>query len=124
MPRQQLFDQLWLKFEQTLISHRIYYKLGLRLTVEGILYKLRTRCPWRDVPNFFGNWNSIFKRFNDWSFQGKWKDFFSLSQDHDNEWTFIDGSVVKAHQHSSKDAHGAEAAIGKSGTWIPRRRRQ
>jgi len=37
-----------------------------------------------------------------------------LSQDHDNEWTFIDGSVVKAHQHSSGAAYGAETAVGKS----------
>lgn len=37
-----------------------------------------------------------------------------MLQDHDNEWTFIDGSVVKAHQHSSGSAYGAEAAIGKS----------
>lgn len=37
-----------------------------------------------------------------------------LSQEHDNEWTFIDGTVVKAHQHSSGAAHGAETAIGKS----------
>ena len=115
MPRRQLSDQLWTKFKQILINYKLYNKIGLRLTVEGILYKLRTGCPWRDVPDFFGNWNSIFKRFNEWSLQGKLKNiFFSLSQDHDNEWTFIDGSVVKAHQHSSGAAHGAEAAIGKS----------
>jgi transposase len=40
--------------------------------------------------------------------------FFLLSADHDNEWTFIDGSVVKSHQHSSGAAYGEEAAIGKS----------
>lgn len=76
MPRRQLSDQLWIKLRQTLINHRIYYKIGLRLTVEGILYKLRTGCPWRDVPDFFGNWNAIFKRFNEWSLQGKLKDIF------------------------------------------------
>ena len=42
MPRRQLSDQLWAKFKQVLINHRIYYKIGLRHTVEGILYKLRT----------------------------------------------------------------------------------
>ena len=101
------------KIKQILINYKLYNKIGLRLTVEGILYKLRTGCPWRDVPNFFGNWNSIFKRFNEWSLQGKLKDiFFSLSKDHDNEWTFIDGSVVKSHQHSSGAAHGAVDAMG------------
>jgi len=113
MPRQQISDQLWSKLRDVLIGCRIYDKIGLRLTVEGILYKLRAGCPWCNVPDFFGNWNVIFKRFNKWSLQGKLKDiFFSFSQDHDNEWTFIDGSVVKAHQHSSGAAYGAEAAMG------------
>ena len=76
MPRRQLSDQLWTKFKQALINHRIYYKIGLRLTVEWILYKLRTGCPWRDFPSFFGNWNEIFKRFHEWSLQGKLKDIF------------------------------------------------
>jgi len=115
MPRQQISDQLWLKFRTVLIDCGVYGKTGLRFTVEGILYKLRTGCPWRDVPNFFGNWNAIFKRFNEWSLQGKLKDiFFLFSHDHDNEWTFVDGSVVKAHQHSSGAAYAAETAIGKS----------
>ena len=111
----QLSDHLWLKFKQILTCYRVYNKIGLRLTVAGILYKLRTGCPWRDVPYFFGNWNAIFKRFNEWSLRGKLRRiFFSLSKDHDNEWTFIDGSVVKSHQHSSGAAHGGETAIGKS----------
>ncbi len=37
-----------------------------------------------------------------------------LSQDQDNEWTFIDASIVKAHQHCSGVTNGAERAIGKS----------
>jgi len=115
MLRTQLSDQLWSKFNQILISYGVYNKIRLRFTVEGILYKLRTGCPWRDVPFQFGNWNAIFKRFNEWSLHGKLKSiFFLLSKYHDNEWTFIDGSVVKAHQHSSGAAYGAEAAIGKS----------
>lgn len=81
MPRQQLSDQLWLKFRQVLIHTGIYNKTKLRLTVEGIIHKLRTGCPWRDVPEFFGNWNSIYKRFNEWSLQEKLKDiFFTISR--------------------------------------------
>lgn len=81
MPRQQLTDQFWLKLRQVLISSGIYDKPTLRLTVEGIIYKLRVGCPWRDVPEFFGKWNSIFKRFNEWSQLGKLKDiFFALSR--------------------------------------------
>jgi len=40
--------------------------------------------------------------------------FFLLSHDHDHEWTFVDASIVKAHQHSSGAAHAADEGIGKS----------
>jgi transposase len=35
-----------------------------RLAVEGMAWKYRTGAPWRDVPERFGKWNSIYKRFN------------------------------------------------------------
>ncbi|WP_438803953.1 transposase [Microbacterium paraoxydans] len=34
-----------------------------RLAVEGMAWKYRTGAPWRDVPERFGKWNSIYKRF-------------------------------------------------------------
>ena len=45
MPRMLISDQLWKKFEQVLINNDIYKTNRLRLTVEGILFKLRTGCP-------------------------------------------------------------------------------
>lgn len=80
MPRRLISDQQWLKLRDVLICCGIYDKTGLRLTVEGILYKLRVGCPWRDVPDFFGNWNAIFKRFNEWSLRGKLRDIFFASR--------------------------------------------
>ncbi|GAW87820.1 conserved hypothetical protein [Bathymodiolus platifrons methanotrophic gill symbiont] len=40
--------------------------------------------------------------------------FNMLIVEPDLEWEFIDGSIVKTHQHSSGAAHGQESAIGKS----------
>jgi len=93
----------------------IYDKSELRNTIEGILYRLRVGCPWRDLPIDFGKWNSIYKRFNYWSKTGKLMAIFEeLSKDPDFEWKFIDGSVVKAHQHSLGAEKGQVTAIGKS----------
>ncbi|MEG1710025.1 MAG: IS5 family transposase, partial [Acinetobacter sp.] len=81
----------------------------------GILYRMRTGIQWRDLPERFGRWNSVFKRFNLWSKKGvlqKW--FQSISSDNDPEWLFIDGSIVKAHQDSSGAASSSDEAIGKS----------
>ncbi|WP_139016273.1 MULTISPECIES: transposase, partial [unclassified Pseudoalteromonas] len=36
---------------------RIYNKPDHRKTLEGILYKMRTGIPWRDLPSDFGRWS-------------------------------------------------------------------
>ena len=43
-----------------------------RRTVNGILWVLRTRSPWRDMPARYGNWNPVFVRFTRWSKLGVW----------------------------------------------------
>src|SRR4026209_2487153 len=37
-----------------------------RLFVEAVLWVVRTGSPWRDLPTFFGKWNTVFKRYRDW----------------------------------------------------------
>jgi transposase len=115
MQRFMLTDELWSKLSPILQCNRIYDKRELRLTLEGIFYRLRNGNIWRDLPREFGNWNKVYKRFNDWSRSGKLKSIFDiLSQDADFEWKFIDGSIVKAHQHSSGARKGEDRGIGKS----------
>lgn len=43
-----------------------------RMFVEGVLWIVRTRSPWRDLPEAFGDWNSVFRRFSRWSVKGVW----------------------------------------------------
>jgi transposase len=82
MPRVMLSDELWSKLEKILLQQTIYHKPDLRLTVEGMLYRMRVGCPWRDLPSAFGCWNSVYKRFNAWSVAGKWlKVFNTLIED-------------------------------------------
>ena len=115
MPRLQLNDTLWSRLQAALICCGVYDTQDLRTNVEGILYKLRVGCPWRDLPKAFGIWNSVFKRFNDWCKKGKLKIVFhKLATDPDHEWNFVDGTIVKAHQHGSGARKGEETAIGKS----------
>ena len=59
MPRLLLSDELWSKLEKILLQHAIYHKPNLRMTVEGMLYRMRVGCPWRDLPDLFGDWNSV-----------------------------------------------------------------
>jgi transposase len=116
MPRTMLSDAQWtLLYRVMQFSNRVYNKPQHRMTLEGILYRMRTGCPWRDLPPEFGHWNTVFKRFNLWSEKGvllcvfKW-----LTRLSDTEWLFLDGSIIRAHQHSSGAASAEEQAIGKS----------
>ena len=102
MSRQMFTDEYWSKLKTIMLSLGIYDKPTLRQTVEGIYYRLRVGCPWRDLPTAFGKWNAVYKRFNAWSLQEKLKGIFqALIVELDLEWVFFDGSIVKAHQHSN-----------------------
>ncbi len=67
MPRYRLTEELWSKLREILLQFSLYNKAGLRKTVEGILFRMRTGVPWRDLPDPFGKWNSVYKVFNHWS---------------------------------------------------------
>jgi transposase len=54
-----------------MLQENIYNKRDLRMMVEGMFYRLRVGCPWRDLPSCFGRWNPVYKGFNEWSKKGK-----------------------------------------------------
>jgi len=111
-----LTDQRWEKLLQVMMSSgRIYNKPEHRMTFEGILFRLRTGIPWRDLPKEFGDWSAVYRRFNLWSKKGLLDILFNeLSKDADYDWVFANGSIVKAHQHSAGAATEDSECIGKS----------
>jgi putative transposase len=73
-----------------------------RMFVEGVLWIVRTGSPWRDLPEAFGEWNSVFRRFSRWSAKSVWQRIFAaMSDDPDFEYLIIDSTIVRAHQHAS-----------------------
>jgi transposase len=73
-----------------------------RLFVEAVLWLVRTGVPWRDLPEGFGPWNSVFRRFSRWSRKGVWwRIFAAMSDDPDFEYLIVDSTIVRAHQHAS-----------------------
>lgn len=111
-----LTDNLWKRLTYLLDkTGRVYNKPEHRNTIEGILYRIRTGCPWRDLPAQFGLWNTIYRRFNLWAKKCVWQTVLKFFRQHiDSEWIFIDGSIVKAHQHSTGASGQNPQAIGKS----------
>jgi transposase len=73
-----------------------------RLFVEAVLYRYRAGIPWRDLPERFGDWKNVHRRFSRWAVTGVWERMFRrLAEDADNEYAMIDSTVVRAHQHSA-----------------------
>jgi len=73
-----------------------------RLFVEAVLYRYRAGIPWRDLPERFGDWKNVHKRFSRWAERSIWKSVFThLAGEADNEYAMIDSSIVRAHQHSA-----------------------
>ncbi|WP_116288836.1 IS5 family transposase [Ensifer sp. LCM 4579] len=87
-----------------------------RLFVEAVLWIVRTGSPWRDLPEVFGEWNSVFRRFSRWSRKGVWwRIFEAMSDDPDFEYLIVDSTIVRAHQHAAGGKKGAEdQALGRS----------
>ena len=115
MTRTMLKDNQWYKLRTILRQINVYDKPNLRLAIEAMLYRIRVGCPWRDIPDYFGKWYVIYQQYRYWRITGKWQKLMSIiTQNYDGEWLFIDGSVVKAHQHSTGSASQQDEAIGKS----------
>ena len=71
--------------------------------VDGALWILDTGAPWRDLPEEFGPWQTVYDRFNRWSADGTWDEILRrLQADHveagliDEELWCVDGTVVRA----------------------------
>jgi putative transposase len=73
-----------------------------RLFVEAVLWTARAGAPWRDLPEEFGKWFTVYTRFWRWAQKGVWERIFrALSDDPDFEYVLIDGTLVRVHQHGT-----------------------
>jgi transposase len=70
-----------------------------RNVINGILWRLRTGAPWRDVPEKYGNWNSIYRRFRRWSASDVWESMaIALAETMAESGHYnIDSTSVRAH---------------------------
>ena len=72
----------------------------------------RSGAPWRDLPARYGPWETVYSRFRKWIDDGVLDNIFRvLSLDAELGEIFLDGSIVKAHQHSA----GAKKGGSKTG---------
>lgn len=78
--------------------------------LNAILYWLNTGIPWRDLPERYGPWQTVYSRFRTWTRAGVWERVFHtlIAQDLAEETTLmLDSTTVKVHQHGSGLKKGA-----------------
>lgn len=78
-----------------------------RQVIEAIIYRLRTGIAWRDLPESFGPWQTVWKRHKRFSTDGTWDKIHArLVAEADAagqvDWTVsVDSTVNRAHQHAT-----------------------
>jgi transposase len=70
--RHDLTDEEWARLEPLLPAHpRQGHRWNdHRLVIDGVFYRVRAGCPWRDLPERFGNWKTVYNRHRRWSGTG------------------------------------------------------
>jgi len=86
-----------------------------RQVINGIAWVKRTGSPWRDCPERYGPWKTVYERFRRWAADGTWarmkQHVLALAEaDGEIDWDAqIDSTVVRAHQHAAGARKGGLA---------------
>jgi transposase len=100
--RFDLSDEEWGLLEPLIPKARKSGRADDRRVMNGIFYVLRTGMPWRDLPERYGPYTTIYNRFNRWSRRGIWKKIFDTQAERSRDSLhMIDSTIVKAHRAAS-----------------------
>lgn len=102
-PRHELSDEEWNRVVALLPRGRGRpSSAGDRNFVNAVIWIAKTGAPWRDLPERFGSWKTIYNRFRNWGRKGVWEDIFREVAHHHNELAgMMDATIVRAHQDAS-----------------------
>nr|WP_255345824.1 IS5 family transposase [Streptomyces chartreusis] len=123
MARGDLTDEQWVRLEAVLPPLPVMGRKprDRRQVFDGIWWRARTGSPWRDVPQRYGPWETLYSVFRRWQIHGAWARVLERLQVKADaaghiEWEVcVDSTVCRVHQHA--------AGARKRGTTIPGRTR-
>jgi transposase len=78
-----------------------------RQVIDGIFHRVRTGVHWRDLPEQYGPWKTVYERHRAWSADGTWEYLLQQIQAAADavgqiDWDIsVDSTVVRAHQHAA-----------------------
>jgi transposase len=78
-----------------------------RQLIDGIRWRVRTGAPWRDVPERYGRWQTVYGLFRRWQRSGTWRRILARLQGRADAaglitWEVsVDSTIARAHQHAA-----------------------
>jgi transposase len=109
--RHELSDKQWEKIRDLLpkrTTRRGRMGLDDRLMVNAMIWRAKTGTPWRDLPERYGKWKTVYSRWLRWRDAGVWQRVWEALQAEAQGrgkivWNMqmIDSTVVRAHQHAA-----------------------
>ncbi len=103
MRRHELTDRQWSTIEELIpkgmgrppvVEDRVF--------VNAVVWIAKTGAPWRDLPDRFGSWKTVYNRFRNWGKRDVWLDVFrAVALNNDEVGGMLDASVVRTHQDAS-----------------------
>lgn len=109
MARYDLSEAEWRLVEPFLPNKpRGVARVDDRRVLNGVFYVLRTGSPWRDMPERYGPYTTVYNRYNQWAKAGVWLRIFeTLAARSPQSRQMIDNSIIRAHQHAAGGKKGA-----------------
>ncbi|RCS49477.1 IS5 family transposase [Bremerella cremea] len=120
MARHRLTDDQWVLIADIFPppAHTGRPRVDRRMVVDGILWIMRTGAPWRDLPDEFGKWGTVYDLFTTWNSDGTLDEIldrlqagFVDAEAIDEQLWCVDGTNIRA----ARCAAGAKkGAVGRS----------
>lgn len=107
LARDLMSDEEWAFHESFILSVRApngRKPLNHRLVLDGIFWIARTGAPWRDLPEEFGKWSSVYRQFRGWTLAGLWEQILEALNESGlvpDALQMIDSTVVRAHYQAA-----------------------
>jgi len=81
--------------------------------LNGMLWMVRSGAQWRELPEVYGPWQSVYARFAKWRDGGALETVFhALSANADIENLIVDSSCIKVYESANGGGKTADKAVG------------
>ena len=117
LARDLMSDEEWAFHERVILATRApngRKPANHRLVLDGIFWIARTGSPWRDLPEEFGKWSSVYRQFRRWTLSGLWEAIMEALNESGlvpDALQMIDSTVVRAHHQAAGAKGGLHARV-------------